>query len=78
MYAQLSSQMIRAHQVELERRSLAAQHRRAIQEARGDSPRRATLPRQTSAVRPGGLSPKPNRLRAMLRIWTSSEPSVSR
>lgn len=50
MYAQLSSQMIRAHQAELERRSLAAQHRRAIQEARGDSPLRATRIRWTKAV----------------------------
>jgi hypothetical protein len=77
MYAQLSSQMIRAHQAETERRSLAAQHRREVQLARGDSPRRATL-RQTSAVGAADLSPKPKRLRAMLRIWISSEPSVSR
>jgi hypothetical protein len=78
MYAQISSQMIRAQQAELERGSLAAQHRRALRESRGVRPRRTTLLRQTSAVRPGGLSPKPNRLRAMFRIWISSEPSVSR
>jgi hypothetical protein len=78
MYAQISSKMIRAQQAELARRSLAAQHRRAIREAHADGARRTTLVRQTSAVRPGDLSPKPNRLRAMLRIWISSEPSVSR
>jgi hypothetical protein len=50
MYAQLSSQMIRAQQAELERGSLAAQHRRALREARGVSPRRVERMRWLEAL----------------------------
>jgi hypothetical protein len=50
MYSLLNAEMVRAHKAELTQGELLAQHRRALRELRGPTPRRGRQVRRLVAV----------------------------